>query len=87
MLTFQNQSLIGTIIRTTKHIPPCVWVVNQHTDEITVVVSKYRPNRMLTGVGLNASPTGGGLDISATVCTEISVLNWHNSCILANLSI
>lgn len=48
-------------------MPPCVWVINQHIEDITVVVSKYRPNRLLTDGGASASSTGGGLNFSATV--------------------
>lgn len=48
-------------------IPACVWVVNMHKEEITVLVSKYGPNRQLSGGGINASATGGGLNINTTV--------------------
>jgi hypothetical protein len=41
--------------------------VNQHDEEITVVVSKYAPNRMLSGVALNASATGAGIEFITTV--------------------
>jgi len=53
-------------------IPPHVWVVNQCNEEITVVVSRYRPDRVLSGVGVNASATGAGLDFSTTVCFMIA---------------
>jgi hypothetical protein len=55
------------MIRRARRIPPCIWVVNQHTEEITVVVSKYRPNRILTGIGVSAAPTGAGLSFSTAV--------------------
>ncbi|KAJ5210188.1 hypothetical protein N7491_009995 [Penicillium cf. griseofulvum] len=55
------KGIFGAAVRKLKNIPPCVWVVNQHSEEITVVVSKYKPNRILTGMGVNASPTGVGL--------------------------
>ncbi|EKJ71892.1 hypothetical protein FPSE_07895 [Fusarium pseudograminearum CS3096] len=56
----------GALIRTLKGIPPCVWIINQHDEDITVVVSKYRPNRLLSGAEVNASATGGGLNFSST---------------------
>ncbi|RAH84819.1 hypothetical protein BO86DRAFT_376995 [Aspergillus japonicus CBS 114.51] len=55
---------IGALVRAAKGIPPCVWVVNQHSEEITVVVSKYRPNRLVSGGGISASSTGAGVNIS-----------------------
>ncbi|KAK7446454.1 hypothetical protein CaCOL14_010863 [Colletotrichum acutatum] len=54
----------GAIYRTIRSIPPCVWVVNEHNEEIHVVVSKYRPSRMLTDGGANVSATGVALDFS-----------------------
>ncbi|KAJ5609813.1 hypothetical protein N7528_009079 [Penicillium herquei] len=60
------RGFFGAIARKVKNIPPCVWVVNQHSEEITVVVSKYKPNRLLTGMGLNVSPSGGGLNFETT---------------------
>ncbi|KAF7593596.1 hypothetical protein BBP40_011216 [Aspergillus hancockii] len=61
-----SKGLFGAIVRTTKSIPPCIRVVNQHSEEITVVVSKYRPNRMLSDIGLNASATGAGVQFGTT---------------------
>jgi len=55
------------MIRTMKGIPSCVWVINEHSEEITVVVSKYRPNRLLSGGGIGASATGLDLSLSTTV--------------------
>ncbi|KJK67836.1 Caspase domain protein [Aspergillus parasiticus SU-1] len=60
------KGIFGAILRTSKNIPPCIRVINQHTEEITVVVSKYRPNRMLSDVGINASATGAGINFSTT---------------------
>ncbi|KAH8878782.1 hypothetical protein GQ53DRAFT_588188, partial [Thozetella sp. PMI_491] len=57
---------LGAAIRTLRGIPPYVWVINGHTEEITVVISKYRPHRFLSGGGLSVSSTGVGLDISTT---------------------
>ncbi|KAI0166689.1 hypothetical protein GGR52DRAFT_555154 [Hypoxylon sp. FL1284] len=60
------KGFIGAIARTIQGAPPCVWVVNQHTEDITVVVSKYQPNRLFTGGDLNVSLTGGGIGFSTT---------------------
>ncbi|KAK2051830.1 hypothetical protein LY76DRAFT_688178 [Colletotrichum caudatum] len=57
---------IGAFIRRAKGIPACVWVVNEHDEDISVVVSKYRPNRMLSSGGVNVSTTGAGIDLSST---------------------
>lgn len=62
-----NQGTFGAIVRSVKGIPPCVWVVNEHSEDILVIVSKYRPNRILSGGGVNVSTTGVGLDLSSTV--------------------
>jgi hypothetical protein len=76
MLMFAQKGRIGAIIRSIKGIPPCVWVINQHVEDITVVVSKYKPNRLLTGGGLQVSSTGGGVNFSATVCYCIVYIRW-----------
>jgi hypothetical protein len=57
---------LGALIRLAQGIPSHVHVVNQHSEEITVVVSKYRPDRIISGFGINASTTGAGLDLSTT---------------------
>jgi hypothetical protein len=62
-----SKGLIGQLIRTFKGVPPCVWVRNQSENSITVVVSKYRPNRLINGVQANVAPPGGGLNITTTV--------------------
>ncbi|KAK8255726.1 caspase domain-containing protein [Phyllosticta capitalensis] len=62
----ESRGTIGAIIRTATGIPPYVWVVNEHDEDILVVVSKYRPNRMLSGGGVNASTTGAGIDLNST---------------------
>lgn len=56
----------GAMVRAIKSIPPCVWVINQHTEEITVVVSRQRPSRMFAGAGINLSPTGGGVNFDTS---------------------
>ncbi|KAL2128658.1 hypothetical protein VTI74DRAFT_8861 [Chaetomium olivicolor] len=61
-----GKNLFGQAYRALRGIPPYVWVVNQHSEEITAVVSKYRPNRMLQGAGLSASATGGGANYNTT---------------------
>jgi len=42
-------------------------VVNEYTEEITVVVSKLRPSRLWAGAELNASVSGGGITLSTEV--------------------
>ncbi|KAJ3455469.1 hypothetical protein MRS44_016951 [Fusarium solani] len=61
-----TKGIFGAGLRAFQGIPPCVWVVNQHSEDITVVVSKYRPSRLLSGFGLSASSTGGGANFSTT---------------------
>ncbi len=65
--TSAAQTIFGGWARAIQGIPACVWVVNQHSEEITVVVSKYRPNRLLSGVDISASGTGAGASYSTTV--------------------
>ncbi|KAK9318910.1 hypothetical protein V1517DRAFT_311184 [Lipomyces orientalis] len=52
-----------------ERIPNAVWVQNMHTDEISVVVSQYGPNRQISGAGVTASATGGGLSYNTTSFT------------------
>ncbi|KAH7232938.1 caspase domain-containing protein [Fusarium tricinctum] len=66
LLTHNTKSFIGSIVRTFQGVPPCVWVINQHIEEITVVVSRYRPTRLLAEAGVNASAAGGGLNFGTT---------------------
>ncbi len=61
------KGFIGAAARTLRGVPPYVWVVNAHDEEITVAVSRYRPQRLLSGVSVNASATGAGLEFSTTV--------------------
>ncbi|KAH0829396.1 hypothetical protein FOPE_10150 [Fonsecaea pedrosoi] len=79
----EGRGEIGAIIRATKGIPPYVWVVNEHDEDIQVVVSKYRPGLSLTSGGVSASATGVGLYFECTpyqipACTKI-VPAWANS--------
>jgi hypothetical protein len=53
-----------------------VWVVNQHDEDILVVVSKYRPSRMLSSGGITALTMGAGISFSSTVSDPISVYNF-----------
>ncbi|KAJ2979476.1 hypothetical protein NQ176_g3233 [Zarea fungicola] len=46
--------------------PPTIRVVNQHRHDITVVVSKYKPQRRITAGGVQVSPSGAGLNIEST---------------------
>ncbi len=82
-LTHLSQGTIGGILRALRHVPSFVRVVNEHTEEILVVVTKYHPNRLLTSGGLCVSNTGLSLNYDTTVrwpwflssqhCTDI----WH----------
>ncbi|PYH30985.1 uncharacterized protein BO87DRAFT_461838 [Aspergillus neoniger CBS 115656] len=65
----ETRGLVGQALRSIQGIPACVWVVNEHTEAITVVVSQYRPSRLWTDAGLNASTTGVGFDLSTTTFT------------------
>jgi hypothetical protein len=50
-----------------KGIPPTVTVINEHDQQIKVVVSKFKPKRLLTAAGINASTTGAGLNYETAV--------------------
>ncbi|KAF5676180.1 Caspase domain-containing protein [Fusarium heterosporum] len=52
--------------RTLTGVPSCVWVINEHDQEITVVVAKDGPHRLVTGGGLEASASGGGLNLETS---------------------
>ncbi|PYH90098.1 hypothetical protein BO71DRAFT_463592 [Aspergillus ellipticus CBS 707.79] len=69
-LLSKSRGIFGQALRTIRSIPPCVWVVNQHTEDITVVVSQHRPSRMWSGTSLNISTAGAGLDLSTTTFTS-----------------
>lgn len=77
--TTEAKSGLGQFIRFVKRVPPYVWVINQHTEEITVVVNKFRPNRQLSNIGVGVSIPGGSLDIGTTVwypnlpCTSLNI--------------
>ncbi|KAF3484326.1 uncharacterized protein GIQ15_03650 [Arthroderma uncinatum] len=79
--TVIGKGIFGAIKRA--HIPLLIRVVNQHDEEITVVVSKYRPNRMLSGASVNASATGGGIEFNTTTfvgpATKKTLLPWDGS--------
>ncbi|EWC47838.1 hypothetical protein DRE_02720 [Drechslerella stenobrocha 248] len=45
---------------------PFIWIINRHSEEITVVVSQYGPNRQLSEAGLEGSATGGGFNLAFT---------------------
>ncbi|RAH48750.1 caspase family protein [Aspergillus brunneoviolaceus CBS 621.78] len=65
----ESKSIFGQALRSIRGVPACVWVINEHTEPITVVVSPYRPSRLWTEAGLNASTTGVGIDISTVTFT------------------
>ncbi|KAJ2971550.1 hypothetical protein NUW58_g998 [Xylaria curta] len=65
--TLVPKGVIGAAARTFKGVPSCVWVINQHYEEITVVVSKYRPNRLVTGGDIEISLSGGAVSLNTTV--------------------
>ena len=75
------QGVIGALTRVIKGIPPCIWVVNQHTEEITVVVSRYRPSLRFSGGGANASPTGAGLNYSTMVSIYLKLQTGYVTCL------
>ncbi|KAF6817212.1 hypothetical protein CPLU01_13659 [Colletotrichum plurivorum] len=53
-------------MRKMQGVPNEIKVVNQHEEKITVVVSRYRPCRLVTGFNINISATGGGIGLSQT---------------------
>ena len=61
------QGPAGATARAIKGIPPWVWVTNKHSQAITVVVSQFKPCRIVTKSGISASTTGGGIDVEAQV--------------------
>lgn len=71
------QNVFGRLSRTLKKVQPFVWIVNQHSEPITVVVSQFGPNWELSGVGINASATGAGFDLSLSVrvCVTSSAIS------------
>ncbi|KAL3429046.1 hypothetical protein BDV09DRAFT_190463 [Aspergillus tetrazonus] len=71
-LTAASRGFFGALLRANK--PSCVRVVNDHDEEITVVVSKYVPNRMLSGVALNTSAMGAGIEFTTTVHVACCIL-------------
>ncbi|KAJ6050697.1 uncharacterized protein N7446_010806 [Penicillium canescens] len=70
-LLTEPKGYFNQALRRVKGVPACVWVVNEHTEAITVVVSQYRPSRLWTEASLNVSTTGAGFDLSTTVSAPI----------------
>ncbi|KAL2785013.1 hypothetical protein BJX66DRAFT_70161 [Aspergillus keveii] len=64
------KGIFTALVTKIKQIPPCIYVVNLHSEPITVVVSKHRPNRLLSGVEIQASITGAGLNLTSAVSTH-----------------
>ena len=62
-----EKSIFGHARRVAQKIPPCVWVVNQHTEVIKVAVSQFGSYRKVTDVGVDASATGVGFNLSLAV--------------------
>lgn len=75
LITTYAQGAVGAIFRAVKGTPLCVWVVNEHDEDILVIVSQYRLNRMLTNVGINVSTTGAGVDLSSVVRSVLACSN------------
>ncbi|KAJ4229242.1 hypothetical protein NW757_014078 [Fusarium falciforme] len=57
---------VSGLIRKWKGVPPYVRVVNKHDEEILVVVSKHRPGKQLTEIGVDASAAGGGANFACS---------------------
>jgi len=66
------------MVRAVQGRPPCIRVVNEHTEEIDVVVSKSRPSRLWTGSEVNASASGGGFSMSTEVCLHSQKIRCQN---------
>jgi hypothetical protein len=64
---------VTAVIAAIKKTPLCIYVVNLHIESIWVVVSRHRPSRMFSGVGVNASTTGGGLNFTTAVLPHPSL--------------
>jgi hypothetical protein len=54
-------------VQAVKAMPPHIWVINQHAEDITIVVSKYRRGHRLSGATPDTSDTGGDVKFSNTV--------------------
>ncbi|PYI32683.1 hypothetical protein BP00DRAFT_340756 [Aspergillus indologenus CBS 114.80] len=65
----ESRGYLGQALRSIQRVPACVWVVNEHTEAITVVVSQYRPSRLWTEARLNVSTTIVGFDVSTATFT------------------
>ncbi|KAL6229102.1 hypothetical protein BDW75DRAFT_225668 [Aspergillus navahoensis] len=63
------KGIFTALVTKIKQIPACIYVVNLHNEPITVVVSKHRPNRLLSGVEIQASITGAGLNFTSATYT------------------
>ena len=58
---------LGHINRAARGIPAQVWIVNQHSEPITVVVSQFRPNWTLDDFKVEGSATGAALGLHYTM--------------------
>ncbi|KAH0548312.1 hypothetical protein GP486_007994, partial [Trichoglossum hirsutum] len=61
-----EKGTVGGVVRLVKRVPLCVWVINEHSEEITVVVSQYAPNRILGSVGASYPTAGGAFGFNTT---------------------
>lgn len=65
---------IGTALRQVfKDVPPFVWVINAHDEEITVTVARERPLRYLQRIEIQASATGAGTSAEFQVSNQMSL--------------
>lgn len=60
----------GGLLRRFQNIPPFVWVINGHDEWITVTVSRVRPSRYLTQLGLQVGTTSGGGSVDFDVSVQ-----------------
>lgn len=56
-----------------KDVPPFVWVINAHSEEITVTVARESPTRYLKQLELQAGMTSGGASIELEVSDSTSL--------------
>lgn len=61
------QGGLDEAVRFRSRRPPHIRVVNQHIQDITVVVSRYRPQRCITAGGIQVSPSSVGFNINTIV--------------------
>lgn len=72
MIDSHLQGWLGYMNRAARGIPARVWVVNQHSEPITVVVSQSRPNWDLDEFRVEGSAVGASLGLHYTVRLSLS---------------